>query len=60
MKQFWLLAKDRYKTEDELTVFDAIDFENTSFHHAVQTQDTVFIYFLQEVAKELGGNNLHE
>ena len=43
MKQFWLLAKDRYKTEDELTVFDAIDFGNTSFNHAVQTQDTLFI-----------------
>ena len=44
VNQFWLRAKDRYKTEYELTKFGAIDFGNTSFTHALQIEDTLFIY----------------
>ena len=68
VNQFWLRAKDRYKTEYELTKFGAIDFGNTCFNHALQIEDTLFIYlfvclfiylFLKEVGKEFGGNNLY-
>jgi len=34
-----LATKDRYKTDEELTTFGAIDFGNMSFNHAVQIQD---------------------
>lgn len=35
-----LPMKDRYKPDDEVAAFGAIDFGNTSFSHAVQIQDT--------------------
>ena len=41
-----LATKDRYKTDDELTVFGAIDFRNTSFNHSVKIQDKIYLYFL--------------
>ena len=34
VNQFWLRAKSR--TDDQSTAFDAVDFENASFNHAVQ------------------------
>lgn len=34
--------KDRYTTDNELTVFGPIDLGNTSFNPAVQIQDTLF------------------
>jgi len=34
----------RYKTNNELTMFRAIDFENTSFIHTVQIQATLHFF----------------
>jgi len=44
-------TKDRYKTNDELMVFGAIDFGNASFNHVAQIQGTfncLFIFFYSD------------
>ena len=41
-----MASKDRYnKTDDKLTAFGAIDFGNSTFNHAIQIRDTLFINF---------------
>ena len=36
-----LVTKHRFKSDDELTAYGAIDFGNTSFNHAVQIQEYI-------------------
>ena len=42
-----LAMKGRDKTDDELTTFGTKDIRNTSFNHAVQIQDNLFICFFE-------------
>ena len=39
-----MATKDRYKTDDEVTAFDAIALGDKSLNHAVKIQDTLFTF----------------